>query len=197
MLNKNPKILKYFFLCLLFILFLFLKKLKPIFSHINIYDESTYFTTWGTAIYPTKLPPINLNNKSLRQIFRISAGGERIRIKFSNVIVKSNLEIKEVNIADLISGSEINKRTMKHVIFNGEYNIIIEKGKEIYSDTIIYPLKPSSEVAISIYFGSVPQKLSGHSHSLTYSYIEKGHKIKYRKFSDKYKIAHSYFISLI
>ena len=192
---KFQKILKYFFL-FLFILFLFFTKLK-LFSKIYTYDESTYFTTWGTSIHPTKFPPINLNNKSLRQIFRISVGGDKIRIKFSNLIGNNNLEIKEVFIANLISESEIKKRTMKHLTFNGKLNIIIEKGKEIYSDTIFYPLKTFSEIAISIYFGSVPRELSGHNYSLTYSYIERGNTIKKRKFSNKYKVAHSYFISLI
>ncbi len=84
---------------------------------------------------------------------------------------------------------------MKLLTFNGRSNIVIKSGEEIYSDTIVYPLKELSEVAISIYFGEVPKKLSGHAYSLTHSYIELGNKVKEKKFSSKNKVDHWYFIS--
>ena len=87
---------------------------------------------------------------------------------------------------------------MKILTFNnGKEGIIIEKGKEIYSDTIYYPLKSLSFIAISIYFGSVPNKLTGHSLALTFSYFEKGDKTQKRVFSHHNKVAHWYFISAI
>lgn len=180
-------------------LFFLIKKKETLTLTKNIItcDESTYFTTWATGIYSTRHPPINLNYNSLRQIFQISAGGDNMRIKISNEKGKTNLEIKNVCIADSISKSEINKTTIKYITFNGKYNSIIGAGEEIYSDTIIYPLKPLSKIAISIYFGSVPKQLSGHEYSFTYSYIEKGNTINKKKFSDRNKIAHSYFISLM
>ena len=193
---NHSKIMKYFLLFLLF-LFIYLTRKNTTFSNINSYEESSYFATWGTAIYLIRPPPGKLDNNSIRQIFQVSTGGEKIRIKISNLMGNNDLEIKKICIADLVSESEINKKTMKYITFNGNYNIIIEKGKEIYSDTIIYPLKTLSKIAISIYFGTVPKLYSGHLLSLTYSYIEKGNKIKKRKFSNKKKVAHWYFISLI
>jgi lysophospholipase L1-like esterase len=187
---------KYILICLVLLSLILTNRKLLILNKIS-YNESTYYTIWATAIHTTRPPPIKLDNNSLRQIFRISAGGEKVRIKLSNILGKSDLEVKKVCIADLVSESEINRKSMKYLTFNGKYNIIIKKGKEIYSDTIIYPLKAFSKIAISIYFGSVPKKLSGHGCSLTYSYIEKGNKIKKQKFSHENKVDHSYFISLI
>ena len=164
---------------------------------IYSYDDSTYFTTWTTAIYRAKSPPIKLNNNSIRQIIKVSSGGEKIRIKFSNILGKTRLELKSVCIADVIDNSEINQKSIKYLTFNGKRDVVIESGEEIYSDTIFYPLKALSTVAISIYFGSIPKKLSGHQLSLTYSYIEKKNKIFNKVFSDKYKIIQWYFISAL
>jgi lysophospholipase L1-like esterase len=86
---------------------------------------------------------------------------------------------------------------MKLLTFNGKNNIVIESGKEIYSDTIFYPLKALSDIAVSIFFGSVPKELSGHAYSLTYSYIETGNKVQNKKFNIRNKVDHWYFISAI
>ena len=161
------------------------------------FDESTYFATWGAGIYNPKSSHYNLNNNSIRQIIRVSASGEKIRIKISNKFGKTDLEIRKVSIADYISGSEVNVKTMKFFKFNGKYNVIIESGQEIYSDTIFYSLKSLSEIAISIYFGKVPEYLSGHKYSRTFSYFEKGNKIRNQKFSHIKKIPNWYFISAL
>ena len=52
-------------------------------------------------------------------------------------------------------------------------------------------------MAISIYLGSIPENLSGHPNSKTFSFIEKGNKIYEKTFSKGNKIDHWYFISYI
>ena len=89
------------------------------------------------------------------------------------------MEIKRICIADLISKSQIDTKTIKYLRFNGKSKIIIPKGEEIYSDTIMYPLKHISDIAIAIYLGSVPKNKSGHYYSRAFSYIEEGNKIEY------------------
>ena len=61
----------------------------------------------------------------------------------------------------------------------------------------MYPLKPISDIAISIYFGSVPKNISGHYYSRTFSYIEKENKIINRIFSEKNKISNWFFIEAL
>ena len=192
---KNSKTMKWCIIIILFVLlFLIHKKIKNI---IYTYDDSTYFTTWTASIHPTKSPPIKLDNNSIRQIIRVSSSGEKIRIKFSNLLGKNDLVIKKVSIADIVSNSEVNMKTMKYITFMGKKGLVIGKGEEIYSDTIFYPLKEISDIAISIYFGSVPKAISGHVYSLTYSYIEIGNKINKKIFSQNKKTPHWYFISAI
>ena len=198
--NKmNSKIIKYIFLLFLFFIYICIYISNKILKNI-IYneEESTYFTTWATANEKLIDPPFDLSHNTIRQIVKVSAGGEKIRIKFSNILGESNIEIKQVSIADLISENEIDKKTMKFLTFNnGEEGAIIEGRKEIYSDTIFYPLKDLSYIAISIYFGSVPNKLTGHLLSLTFSYFEKGNKIKKNIFTNNKKKAHWYIITSI
>ena len=117
---KHSKIMKYFIIIIL-ILFLFLINRKK--TNIIIYDGSTYFTTWATAIYSIRPPSIHLNKNSLRQIVKVSASGEKIRVKFSNILGKDDLEIKKVSIADLISNNEVNVKEMKFLTFKGRNSV--------------------------------------------------------------------------
>ena len=158
-----------------------------------------YSTTWGTSLYLIESPPISFSNSTLRQIIHISSSGEKIRIKLSNQNGKSDLEIISIKIANSVTQGtgEIDENTNTPILFENKENITIPAGSEVYSDIFSYPLKALSEVAISIYFGKVPNEFTGHEASMTNSFIEEGNKVNNAIISTKNKIAHYYFISLI
>ena len=166
-------------------------------------ESNFYCVTWGTSqrLLPKECnPSINLTNNSLRQIFKISLGGNKFRIKLSNTYGKQNLEIKSISIAKTfpLELNKININTVHFFTFNKREEIIIKKGEEIYSDILNIELESSSLISISIYFGDIiPNDITGHKFSMTESYIEKGNKIKEEIFSEEYKIEHWYFISNI
>ena len=190
------KSLKTYFLLFLFISFSFIKAVD------EIPDESTYCATWSSSQYLTEannLPPMSLSNNSIRQIVHVSVSSSIIRLKISNRLGDSNLEIKAASIANsAYQGSgEIDLSTLTPITFEQKESVVIPAATEIYSDPIKYDLKDQSEVAISLYFGQIPSKITSHAGSRTFSFIEQGNKINEKKFSDKVKTAHWYFISAI
>ena len=61
-------------------------------------QSNKWVGTWATAPYAAgkNTPPVPyLANNTLRQIVRVSVGGEVIKVKFSNVTGKSNVELKK------------------------------------------------------------------------------------------------------
>ena len=61
-------------------------------------DSNSFCSTWGNSqilLPKDSLPPIELTNNSLRQIFKISIGGENFRIKLSNKCGNDTLEINQ------------------------------------------------------------------------------------------------------
>ena len=158
-----------------------------------------YSTTWGTSLYLIESSPIPFSSGTIKAKVYISLSGEKIRLKLSNQSGKSDLEINSIKIANSISQGtgEIDETSNTPILFENKENIIIPAGSEVYSDIFSYPLKALSEVAISIYFGKVPNEYTGHEASMTYSFIEEGNKVNNVIISTKNKIAHYYFISLI
>lgn len=165
--------------------------------------DSTFFcVTWSNSqnlVPKDSSPSIDLSNNSLRQIVKISIGGEKFRIKISNKHGIDSLEIKSISLAKSLSqgSGEIDLSTLKKLTFNNNEFTSIPKGEAIYTDIFDYNLPACSEVAISIFFGKVPSDITGHIYSITNSFIEKGNKINESKFSDEYKVPHWYFISNI
>ena len=163
-------------------------------------EKNSFCTIWGNSqrLIPKECyPPIDLTNNTLRQIIKISLGGNKFRIKLSLYYGKQNLEIKSISIAKCISQgtSQIDTNIFQIITFNNKNEIMIPKGSEIYSDIFSINLESSSLISISIFFGSVPQYITGHKFSHTESYIEKGNKVNESKFSEEYKITSWYFIS--
>ena len=165
-------------------------------------DSNSFCSTWGNSqilLPKDSLPPIELTNNSLRQIFKISIGGEKFRIKLSNKCGNDTLEIKSISIAKSQSqgSGQIELNTIKKLTFSNNEFVSIKKGEEVYTDIFNYHLDSCAEIAISIFFGKVPSDITGHIFSMTNSFIEKDNEINKEKFSSEYKIAHWYFVSNI
>ena len=175
--------MKYFPLIVLFIIISISNSIDDPLEDDDSPDEF-FSTTWGTAILNTESPKLKLSKNSIRQIVHISASGSNLRVKLSNRIGKSDLEIKEITVADSISQGtgDIDPKTLTQLTFDGKKSTKIAAGKEIYTDVIPYNLKSLSEIAISIYFGSTPDNLSGHPGSRTYSFIEEGNTVQNQTF---------------
>jgi len=137
--------------------------------------EERWVGTWAAAqqlVEPHNMPPSpGLANNTLRQVVRVSIGGEKIRLKLSNEYGNGPLEIKAVHLAQAAGAHRIKPGTGLIITFNGEQAVTIPPGTTVVSDPLAYSLPPLTTMAITIHFGSVPTALTGHPGSRTTSYI--------------------------
>lgn len=155
--------------------------------------------TWVAAqqlVETHNLPPApGLANNTLRQIIRVSIGGEKIRLKFSNEYGNSPLHIKAAELAVAKGGSVIDTATAKEISFAGDKSVTIEPGEIAVSDTLDYNLPGLTTMAITLYFGDVPTDLTGHPGSRTTSYIMPGNTVAAREINAAICTDHWYIIS--
>jgi lysophospholipase L1-like esterase len=120
----------------------------------------------------------------VRQIVRVSIGGDTLRIKFSNGFCSSATTINSVTIALSTEGKDaIDVSTLKELKFSGNSKVTIAANATVSSDPIAFHLTPSMRLAITTYFGQTPSPLSGHPASRTPSYILTGDKTTAANFS--------------
>jgi lysophospholipase L1-like esterase len=121
--------------------------------------EATDWTaTWGAAPLPPAVaglgPPqlSTFSDQTIRQVVRISAGGDRVRIRFTNEYGSKPLVIGAAHISVVDADGNGDPASGKPVLFAGETSVTIPAGSPYLSDAIQLPVKALSNLAISIYF---------------------------------------------
>jgi lysophospholipase L1-like esterase len=157
--------------------------------------------TWSTApqlVETGNMPPApGLTNNSLRQVIRVSIGGDTLRVRFSNEFSTSVVTMKSVQIAVSTGSSSIDVSTNKELKFNGNSEGIMNAGAAITSDPIAFNLMPRKDLAITIYYGQTSTTVTGHPGSRTTSYIISGNTTTKTDFTGAVTTDHWYNINTI
>lgn len=159
--------------------------------------------TWGCAVYSAQsnTPPKPLAESTLRQIVRVSIGGDTLRVKFSNITSPTSTTLKSVNIAASTDGtkSTIDAGTIKTLTFNNNPSVTIDANSLVTSDPVAFDLKPGMRLAITIYYGQIQtnSEMSFHYGSRTNSYILSGDQTSSADFSGATPVERWYTINAI
>jgi lysophospholipase L1-like esterase len=113
--------------------------------------------TWGVAPLPPSqaMGPIpgtpSFDNQTIRQTLRVSLGGQKIRIRFTNEYGAKPLLIGRARIALADSAGNPVPGTEREVRFAGKPSTTIPAAAPYLSDPIDLPVKALSELTLSVY----------------------------------------------
>jgi lysophospholipase L1-like esterase len=118
-----------------------------------------WITTWAATPAPRwaeELPaPFNvpevLDGQTVRQIARISVGGDQVRIVLSNEFGARPVTIGSATVALSAGGDAVDPATVKPVTFGGKTSAVIPPGAPLVSDPVDLSVKALSSVAVSFY----------------------------------------------
>jgi len=106
-------------------------------------------SSWdSTFVLPTNVP-VYLDNQSVQENVRLSAGGQRIRVVFSNRYGKEPVLVGEVRIG--VAGES---RSYQRLSFSGLPGISILPGATATSDPLPLPVKPLANLSVTTYLPS-------------------------------------------
>ena len=155
--------------------------------------------TWATApqtVVKSFMPYNNcMTNRSVRQVVKVSIGGNVIRLKLSNIYSMQPVEIRSIYIAHAKDSFAIDAKTAQYFKFGNSYKTVIPAGKQIVSDALKFNLRNLERVAITINYTSAPEVPTVHMGSRTTSYIMKGVTNAHSNFVKAFRENHWYNIS--
>ena len=155
--------------------------------------------TWATApqtVVKSFMPYNNcMTNRSVRQVVKVSIGGDVIRLKLSNIYSMQPVEIRSIYIAHAKDSSDIDAKTAQYFKFGNSYKTVIPAGKQIVSNALKFNLRNLERVAITINYTSAPEIPTVHMGSRTTSYIMKGVTNAHSNFAKAFRENHWYNIS--
>ena len=164
----------------------------------KIEPEDGWYATWAAAsidITAEETPRRGFKNVTCRQQFRVSLGGEKIRLTFSNEYGASPLEISGIRLAKLKnSGSpEIDIATDTAVTFGGAESVTIPAGETLTSDEIAFNFDSLDFLSVTMALGeNVPATATGHREADCTSWFVEGNRISDETF-DSVELAWSYY----
>ena len=165
----------------------------------TVSSAQNWVGTWATApqtVVRSFMPYNNcMTNRSVRQVVKVSIGGDVIRLKLSNIYSMQPVEIRSIYIAHAKDSSDIDVKTAQYFKFGNSYKTIIPAGKQIVSNALKFKLRNLERVAITINYTSAPEIPTVHMGSRTTSYIMKGVTNAHSNFAKAFRENHWYNIS--
>ena len=165
----------------------------------TVSSAQNWVGTWATApqtVVRSFMPYNNcMTNRSVRQVVKVSIGGDLIRLKLRNIYSMQPVEIRSIYIAHAKDSFAIDAKTAQYFKFGNSYKTVIPAGKQIVSDALKFNLRNLERVAITINYTSAPEVPTVHMGSRTTSYIMKGVTNAHSNFEKAFRENHWYNIS--
>ncbi len=111
----------------------------------------TWATSQMTPDDKNALPLTDAADATLRQIVRISHGGQSFRVRLSNALNGDPLVLKNVHVAISKGAAQTDPASDRPVTFNGQSEITIPAWSDYISDPIRLDVPDQGDIAVSFY----------------------------------------------
>jgi len=143
-------------------------------------EQQKWVGAWAAAqLAPdakNSLAPEDYPNATLRQVVRLSIGGDKMRVRLSNAFGTQPLTIKAARVAvsAALNSARIDPATDRPLTFSGRSEVTIPAGADYWSDPVALKVAPLTSLAISLQYAAAPSVQTGHPGSRATSYVLAG-----------------------
>lgn len=136
---------------------------------------------------------------TLRQIVRLSAGGEQLRIRVSNRFGREPLRIAGARaaLAAAPGQSMIEPGSDRPATFAGEVAVSVPPGAEYVSDPIDLAVTAGDDLAISLHVADMPDAQTGHPGARATAFVVPGDRLSAMALDDARTITRWYMIAAV
>ncbi|MEV0253195.1 SGNH/GDSL hydrolase family protein [Streptomyces sp. NPDC050732] len=114
------------------------------------------------------------DGQTLRQVVRVTEGGDRARIRLSNAYGSSPLRIEGATIARTEKGAAVEKGSVRRLTFGGKRAVTIPAYGQLHSDAAGLELDPFESVTVTLHLAGTTGPATFHAQSFATSYRADG-----------------------
>lgn len=114
------------------------------------------------------------SGQTVRQVVRITEGGDRARIRLSNAYGTSPLHIAGATIARTEKGAAVEEGSVRRLTFDGRRSVAIPAGGQLSSDDAGLDLKRFESVTVTLHLARTTGPATFHAQSFATSYRADG-----------------------
>jgi lysophospholipase L1-like esterase len=142
------------------------------------HQNAEWVGTWATAVThgdATGSTNTGLTDQSVRLVIRPTVGGNRIRIRLSNIYGEKTVTVAAATVAKPNKAtpelSDIDPTTLRTLTFNGSDSGSMLKGSELLSDPVNLRLGTLDDLVISLYFQDNTGPTTFHGSSIQDNFV--------------------------
>lgn len=141
--------------------------------------DAAWVGTWTASPQAPEPPiigavPASFSDQTIRQIVRVSIGGNTVRVRLSNEFGRTPLKIDSVRIARQASGANTVPGSDRAVTFGGRTAVTIPAGAPLLSDPVDFDLPALGSLVVSLHVKENTQSNTFHSLGVQTTYIAAG-----------------------
>ncbi|MEV5978679.1 SGNH/GDSL hydrolase family protein [Streptomyces sp. NPDC052114] len=114
------------------------------------------------------------DGQTLRQVVRVTEGGERARIRLSNAYGTSPLRIASATLARTGKGASVEKGSVRRLTFGGKRSAAVPAGGQLSSDAVGLDLDAFESVTVTLHLAGTTGPATFHAQSFATSYRARG-----------------------
>ncbi|MGN9919972.1 SGNH/GDSL hydrolase family protein [Micromonospora palomenae] len=135
--------------------------------------------SWAAAVTrgnTVGLTNTGLNNQSIRMIVHTSVGGDRLRVRLTNLygdqaVKVGHATVARPNTATPDDRSDIDAATLRELTFGGATSATINKGAELLSDPLDVAVREQEDLVVTLHFPVLTGPVTFHGQSKVTNFI--------------------------
>ncbi|MFH8348634.1 GDSL-type esterase/lipase family protein [Streptomyces sp. NPDC018045] len=149
-------------------------------------EAPRWTATWGASMQqavpntPDEDPNWSeegFENQTVRQVVRVSTGGDKLRIRLSNAYGGKPLKIAGASVARSDGGAKTKPGSQRPLTFGGSLGTTIPAGKDTVSDTVPLEVAHLEKLAVSLRFTGPTGRATFHRFTTDRSYRADGDRL--------------------
>jgi lysophospholipase L1-like esterase len=125
-------------------------------------DDDRWVRAWSASPQPLHEAPAPLADTTVRQVVRISGGGRRVRIRFTNEHGTTPLTIGAARVGLAAPGGGVRPGSDRALAFSGSPTTTVPAGAPVLSDPVDLPLPALAELSVSLHLPEPVETCTGH-----------------------------------
>lgn len=131
-------------------------------------DDERWIGAWASSQMAAEnehaLPDGAMDDVTLRQVVRLTASGDQIRVRVSNAFGDAPLRIASAELARPATrdGATVDPATITPLTFGGQAEVMVPAGAEFISDPVDFEAEALSHLAVTFHVADAPPRLTAH-----------------------------------
>jgi lysophospholipase L1-like esterase len=136
--------------------------------------SDNWTSTWQASAEPPRSPTITFNGQTIRQVVRVSVGGNRFRVRLSNEYGDSPLHVGAAHMAITAEAGSIKLGSDRTLTFSGARDVYIPEHAFVYSDPVELSVASLGSISVSLYIPSNEKTITEHSFAMQTAWVARG-----------------------